>query len=172
MFPSFFSYLKEGRMAGKVRFYRGAKGTSLPATHQNGAIFIIERDDTANLGDMYVDMDDGKRLHIIPDQPFQVYTSSQSGNISTKGSLYVEYEKDENNQNQITNAYVRVGDGDAYIGDLPVYSAKLYDAIKNKVNAYLGTEYLTLLNSDQLNADNLNVSQATAAETLVLSHEL
>lgn len=180
-------------MAGKVRFYRGEQGTSLPATRQNGAIFIIERfgsdGNGYSVGDMYVDMDNGNRLHIVPDQPFQVYTSNQSGNVSTRGSLYVEYEKDENNHNKITNAYVRVGDGNAYIGDLPVYSTRLYDAIKNKVNAYLGTEYLTQSQRDEDTGSATNkplsdnfpkkmvdnkevIDEQALAETLVLSREL
>ena len=51
---------------GKVKFYRGAAGVSLPE-HQEGAIFIVERGDTT--GDMYVDVENSKRLHITPDAP-------------------------------------------------------------------------------------------------------
>jgi len=104
-------------MAGKVRFYRGAQGTSLPATHQDGAIFIIERAGTNNLGDMYVDMDNGKRLHIVPDNGYAVYNDSMSSQPSTPGAVYVVME----NGNQVG---VKIGDsGNAYIGDLPVYRA-------------------------------------------------
>ena len=169
-------------MAGKVRFYRGAQGTSLPATHQDGAIFIIERAGTNNLGDMYVDMDNGKRLHIIPDSELITYnSSSMSGSTSTLGQVYIFQE-----QNKIG---IAVGDGNAYIGDLPVYNYTTVNAIKNKVNAYLGTEYLTQnqLNKDKGSitnkplsdnfpkkiVDNTEVIDDQAlAETLVLSREL
>lgn len=63
-------------MAERVRFYRGAQGASLPAAHQDGAIFIVERDEANNLGDMYVDMDSGKRLHIVPDSGYHSYPST------------------------------------------------------------------------------------------------
>lgn len=47
-----------------VKFYRGTKANSLPA-HDEGAIFVIES--SVNTGDVYVDVADGKRLHIIPE---------------------------------------------------------------------------------------------------------
>ena len=156
-------------MAGKVRFYRGAKGTSLPVAHQNGAIFIIERDDVANLGDMYVDMDDGKRLHIVPDSELITYTSTMRKLESIKGQVYVFQETDKTG--------IAVGDGTSYIGDLPVYSAIVREAVKSKVNAYLGTEYLNLnedLTKDKNPDTNVTLSSSItdAAETLVLSREL
>lgn len=153
-------------MAGRVKFYRGAAGTSLPKTHQNGAIFIIERDGTNNLGDMYVDMDNGKRLHIIPDSELITYNSSMSGTTSTLGQIYIFQEP-----NKIG---IAVGDGNAYIGDLPIYNyTAVTNAIKNKVNAYLGTEYLNLTTA-QKQVDRLNIpsSQSELGETLVLSREL
>ena len=152
-------------MAGKVRFYRGAQGTSLPATHQDGAIFIIERAGTNNLGDMYVDMDNGKRLHIIPDSEFIVYNSSMRQIESTLGQVYLFQESDKKG--------IAVGDGNAYIGDLPVYNSSVRGAIRSKVNAYLGTEYSNLT-SAQKQADGLILpsSQSELGETLVLSQEL
>lgn len=156
-------------MAGKVRFYRGAQGTSLPATHQDGAIFIIERDNTNNLGDMYVDVDNGKRLHIIPDSELTLYNpATMSGTISTLGKTYVFQENSKTG--------IAVGDGNAYIGDLPVYNFVVKTAIQNKVNAYLGTEYLSL-DSNQLIQDKSGTKQLSSditnpAETLVLSREL
>lgn len=158
-------------MAGKVRFYRGEQGTSLPATRQNGAIFIIERfgsdGNGYSVGDMYVDMDNGNRLHIIPDKEIITYNPQTMSNVRSK--LGQTYLFQETNPRKVG---IAVGDGNAYISDLRVYD---YDtisgAIKNKVNAYLGTEYLAL-DSDQLEIDDLNVGQAAAAETLVLSREL
>lgn len=154
-------------MAGKVRFYRGVQGTSLPATHQDGAIFILERDGTNNLGDMYVDMDNGKRLHIVPDSELITYKSTMSRTQSTLGQVYVFQEP-----NKIG---IAIGDGKACISDLPVYNHDTVTrAIKNKVNAYLGTEYASDLISDtQRQTDGLNLpSQSELGETLVLSREL
>ena len=152
-------------MAGRVRFYRGEQGTSLPATHQNGAIFIIERAGTNNLGDMYVDMDNGKRLHIIPDSELVTYEPTMSGTTSTLGQIYVFQEPNKTG--------VAVGDGSAYIGDLPIYNLAVKNAIYNKVNAYLGTEYMSI-EASKRNQETLSedIDQATAAETLVLSREL
>ena len=41
----------------QVKFYRGEIGTSLPNETIDGAIFIVERDNKNNLGDIYVDME-------------------------------------------------------------------------------------------------------------------
>ena len=106
---------------GKIRFYRGTQGTPLPETHLNGAIFVLERsgtdDDGYGLGDMYVDMNEGKRLHIIPDSHYIIYNDSMRGQPSTPGTIYIVME----NNNQIG---VKIGDsGNAYIGDLPTYHA-------------------------------------------------
>lgn len=162
-------------MAGKVRFYRGAQGTSLPATNQDGAIFIIERAGTDesgnNLGDMYVDMDNGKRLHIMPDKELIFYSSSMSGTTSTLGQVYVFQEQ---NPKKIG---IAVGDGSAKVGDLPVYDYttinNIKTAIENKVNAYLGTEYNNL-SSEYKTIDDINPPSNNngAEETLVLSREL
>jgi len=176
-------------MAGKVRFYRGEQGTSLPATRQNGAIFIIERfgsdSDGYSVGDMYVDMDNGNRLHIIPDKEIITYNPQTMSNIQSK--LGQTYLFQETNPRKIG---IAVGDGNAYISDLKVYD---YDTItgviKNKVNAYLGTEYLTQnqLNKDKGSTTNKPLSDnfpkktidgkevidnQALAETLVLSREL
>lgn len=158
-------------MAGKIKFYRGAQGTSLPQAHQNGAIFIIERanssDGVYTLGDIYVDMDNATRLHIAPDSDIIIYDSTMSGTVSSFGKVYFFQETNKKG--------IAVGDGAAYIGDLPVYNFNtMKTAIQSKVNAYLGTEYLNL-DSDQLNKENLSTgigNSELAAETLVLSREL
>ena len=149
-------------MAGKVRFYRGAKGTSLPVAHQNGAIFIIERDDVANLGDMYVDMDNGKRLHIVPDSELITYTPIMKRLESIKGQVYVFQETDKTG--------IAVGDGTSFVGDLPVYTMTVKNSIKTKVNAYLGTEYRATAKNNK--EDLLSEDTSKDAETLVLSREL
>lgn len=157
----------------KVRFYRGAAGTSLPqaTSSTDGTIFIVERGLNSGLGDMYVDIDTGKRLHIIPDSEIEFYNSSMSGQTSVVGKVYFFQDR----------AGVAVGDGSAYIGDLPLYSfvtPALKSALSTKVNAYLGTEYRNL-NSNQTDLDKSgsnklidSFSAQDASETLVLSREL
>jgi len=51
----------------RIRLYRGAAGASLPSTKRDGAIYILEKDDVNNYGEMYVDMDNGKRVRIAPE---------------------------------------------------------------------------------------------------------
>lgn len=80
-------------MAGRVRFYRGAAGTSLPETRQNGAIFILEREGSTGFGDMYVDMDNGHRLHIAPDNSLVPYYKQNNADgdeplASVRGTVY------------------------------------------------------------------------------------
>ena len=158
-------------MAERVRFYRGAQGASLPAAHQDGAIFIVERDEANNLGDMYVDMDSGKRLHIVPDSGYHSYPSTTTEWINTpskEGAVYVIHDGSAS-ENQIA---VKIGDGKAYIGDLPTYWAIPKEIVNNKINAYMGNEYR---NINKGNAENLlpnSLSEADAAETLVLTREL
>lgn len=149
-------------MAGRVRFYRGAQGTSLPATHQDGAIFIIERAGTNNLGDMYVDMDNGKRLHIVPDSEFITYDSTMLNTTSSLGQVYLFQETGKTG--------IAVGDGQAYIGDLPVYDSTTKAILQNKVNAYTGSTYYQETTASQRATDGLNVPNDE--ETLVLSREL
>lgn len=149
-------------MAGKVRFYRGAEGTSLPDTRQDGAIFIIERAGTNNLGDMYVDMDNGKRLHIVPDSEFIIYNSTMLNTPSSLGQVYLFQETGKTG--------IAVGDGQAYIGDLPVYDSTTKAILQNKVNAYIGSTYYKETTASQRATDGLNAPND--AETLILSREL
>lgn len=149
-------------MAGRVRFYRGAQGTSLPATHQDGAIFIIERAGTNNLGDMYIDMDNGKRLHIVPDSEFITYDSTMLNTTSSLGQVYLFQETGKTG--------IAVGDGQAYIGDLPVYDSTTKVILQNKVNAYTGSTYYQETTASQRATDGLNAPNDE--ETLVLSREL
>ena len=159
-------------MAGKVRFYRGAQGTSLPATPQDGAIFIIERANSSDgiypLGDMYVDMDNGTRLHITPDSELLTYNSSLAQVHSTLGQPYIFQ---ETNPEKIG---IAIGDGNASIGDLPIYNYTTVNAIKHKINAYLGTDYISSTSAEDRQKDGLTIpsSNSELAETLVLSREV
>lgn len=152
-------------MPGKVKFYCGIQGTSLPVTYQEGAIFILERAGTENLGDMYVDISSGKRLHIVPDSELRVYQSSMAESVSSLGQVYIFQE--------LNKIGVAVGDGTTLISNLPIYDyIAITTAIKNKINAYLGTEYLNLT-AAQKQTDGLTLpSQSELGETLILSREL
>lgn len=110
-------------MAKKIRFCRGSQDASLPDVRQDGTIFVIERanssDGTYPLGDMYVDVDNEKRLHIIPDPSnnFFIYNSeTMSGKKSKLGIIYIVTDI---NNNQIG---IKVGDGITMINNLPIYS--------------------------------------------------
>ena len=155
-------------MAGKVKFYRGAAGTSLPESHEEGAIFILEKNSNNDLGDMYVDIENGKRLHIAPEKEIIKYTSNLQSQTSVLGQVYLF-------DGTISNKFgIAIGDGSAYIGDLPTYNFQaMAGAIQNKVNAYLGTEYNALY-ANKKAIDGLVDQSATANpnETLVLSREL
>lgn len=121
----------------QVKFYRGETGTSLPNETINGAIFVIERDKDKNLGDIYVDMESGKRLHIKPDSDFKIYNNTLINKISSLGEIYVILDEDQNQTG------IKVGDGKAYIGDLPEYpviSKEQFLFWNNKVNAYIGLD--------------------------------
>lgn len=101
----------------KVKFYRGGGASSLPQSPQDGAIFIVERGDSG-LGDIYVDVSNAKRLHITPDKGFFVYDAlNMSGKLSQLGEVYILLNEEDD---QIG---VKVGDGKAFIGDLPTYNA-------------------------------------------------
>lgn len=155
-------------MAGQVKFYRGAAGASLPNSHQEGAIFILERVNGSGLGDMYVDIENGKRLHITPDKEIIKYNNSLQSEVSILGQVYLF-------DGTISNKFgIAIGDGSAYIGDLPTYNFQtMAGAIQNKVNAYLGTEY-NALETAKKTVDGLvdNSLTANPSETLVLSREL
>lgn len=63
----------------QIRFYRGAAEDSLP-NYQNGAVFVVSNtnfDDGYYLGDIYVDVDNGKRLKIKPNNAIYYKTREQ-----------------------------------------------------------------------------------------------
>ena len=203
-------------MAGKIRFYRGSSGTELPPI-QNGGIFVVERpgvdknNSQYGLGDIYVDIDNARRLHIVPDSDFIIFDDSMTNQKSVLGEVYIvvrdkldpttgEPVLDEHGDVVQIQAGVRIGDGLAYVGDLPLYDADVYSTVQNiantvddisntiqnkivhtKTDAYLGNEYLALT-SDQKAADIGHTTNKTldydlknssaAAETLVLTREL
>jgi hypothetical protein len=150
----------------RIKFYQSTSAASLPE-YQNGAIFIVQRDGTKQLGDMYVDVETGKRLHIKPETDAKIYSETEfedlTNEVSSLGAIYITYVLDENNERVQTG--IRVGDGLAYIKDLPKYpyiSQEKIDFWDNKVNAYIATD--SVFNGAYTAAD--------ANETLVLTRVL
>ncbi len=155
----------------QVRFYRGEVGASLPNQTINGAIFIVERDAQNNLGDIYIDMDSGKRLHIKPDSDFKIYNNTLVNKISSLGEIYIMLDENENQTG------IKVGDGKAYIGDLPVYPVITQDQItfwNNKVNAFIGLnssteESFATSGIKIIPSSFIDLSDVDQQETLVLT---
>lgn len=113
---------------GLVKFYRGAAGVSLPE-YQEGAIFIVERSSTT--GDMYVDIEQGKRLHIVPDSPIKYvsksWVNSHKKTIPGAGEVYVIADNEsstiidqDGTEKSVDVPAIKVGDGAAYLADLPI----------------------------------------------------
>lgn len=155
----------------QVRFYRGEVGASLPNQTINGAIFIVERDAQNNLGDIYIDMDSGKRLHIKPDSDFKIYNNTLVNKISSLGEIYIMLDENENQTG------IKVGDGKAYIGDLPIYPVITQDQItfwNNKVNAFIGLnssteESFATSGIKIIPSSFIDLSDVDQQETLVLT---
>lgn len=155
----------------QVRFYRGEVGASLPNETINGAIFIVERDAQNNLGDIYIDMDSGKRLHIKPDSDFKIYNNTLVNKISSLGEIYIMLDENDNQTG------IKVGDGKAYIGDLPVYPVITQDQItfwNNKVNAFIGLnssteESFATSGIKIIPSSFIDLSDVDQQETLVLT---
>ena len=121
-------------MAKKIKFCRGTRDASLPDNYQDGTIFVMERPDssdgTYSLGDMYVDIDNETRLHIIPDPSnnFSFYDSIAMN--EKKSKLGVIYIVTDMNDNQIG---IKIGDGETMINSLPIYS------IEQNITNYINT---------------------------------
>lgn len=155
----------------QVRFYRGEVGASLPNQTINGAIFIVERDAQNNLGDIYIDMDSGKRLHIKPDSDFKIYNNTLVNKISSLGEIYIMLDENDNQTG------IKVGDGKAYIGDLPIYPVISQDQItfwNNKVNAFIGLnssteESFATSGIKIIPSSFIDLSDVDQQETLVLT---
>lgn len=122
----------------KVKFYRGVAGSSLPLTTEEGAIFVLERDAANGFGDIYVDIANGKRLHIKPENQYIFYDdATMRGLTSEPGCLYIITEDDD-------QVGIKIGDGNAYIGDLPVYGTvippKKQAIWDSKIDAFMEQE--------------------------------
>ena len=102
-----------------VKFFRGSTDVSNLA-HNEGSIFVIARDDSH--GDIYVDVEQGKRLHIIPESPVINLTAPISNQLrSEAGKVYYI----DNGAGK--DPSFKVGDGNAYVVDLPIFTAVTAD---------------------------------------------
>jgi len=145
-----------------IRFYRGASGVSLPA-YRNGAIFVVQKDVTEDAdqnlyyGDIYVDVDNGARLHITPNDTIYTRTTRElqqnapKGEISERGRVYVVFDDTNLAPNKLPPPpTIRVGDGTSYVRDLPSYYCGITEIEKNiwnnKVTAYV-TEVTSAVDS-------------------------
>ena len=80
----------------QVKFYRGNQGVSLPE-HEDGVILVVGSNTAERqgvyYGDLYVDVNGGKRLHIKPNEAFSyvTYTEFQEmANVtSIEGKVYL-----------------------------------------------------------------------------------
>ena len=130
-----------------VKFYRGVQGASLPA-YTNGAIFVVANGDTS--GDIYVDVDNGKRLKIRPNDVVTAKTTAEWNaaptTIAQAGQVYVytDYSTTEVDGKTVNVPGIKVGDGSAYLIDmpfLPVVTQEKADFWDDKVTAYMDDEH-------------------------------
>lgn len=119
-------------MPSQVKFFRGSE-SSLPQEQHDGAIYVVDTGEAAvnglTRGELYVDSGI-KRLRIGA-QPTYIYTESQMstliGIVSKRGAIYIVT---DSNGDQVG---VKIGDGSAYIIDLPMVD---FLSIQKHVKAY------------------------------------
>ena len=123
----------------QTKFYRG---TALPNTISDGSIYIIDLDNETTaqegVGRLYVDINNNRRL-AIGGSDVQMNTAEElqnnnvGGIISKEGRLYILVEEQNNIRHQVG---VRIGDGLAYVRDLPLYknfSQEQADALNESI---------------------------------------
>ena len=127
----------------QLKFYRGAQGDSLPV-HQDGAIYIVDSGDTpvngVATGKMYVDTQNNRRLGISGASVHKINKEdlANMANVpSTEGTIYLILEQ-KGESNEMEQVGIKIGDGLAYIVDLPMYSQFDSDLIAKHVTATLG----------------------------------
>lgn len=141
----------------KIKLYRGSQAASLPTEIIDGAIYILAKDSVS--GEMYTDIHD-KRIKISSQEKIYTRTTEEWNNTPTlkseKGVMYVYSDAftytDENN-NLKSAPGIKIGDGNAYIIDLPFTSNISPEKIAfwdNKVNCYLETELSSTGNKENL----------------------
>jgi len=115
----------------QVKLYRGDQTASLPATLNDGAIYVVQTD--ANTGEIYADIN-GQRIKISSGSA-SIFTKttaqwSKTPNlVSAAGTVYIysdarSYEEQyvKNGQTLTRTVQVpglKIGDGTSYVVDLP-----------------------------------------------------
>lgn len=112
----------------QIRFYRGTLGTSLPA-HNEGAIFVLQGEQLEGdiyKGDLYVDVDQGKRLHITENSPIRSGPASNwpGSTLSENGVLYIITPSSSGE-----SPVIKIGDGATTVGQLPAISTSITNDI-------------------------------------------
>lgn len=149
----------------QIKFYRGGQTASLPNTIEDGAIYVLDNGDTS--GEIYTDINN-QRIKIGTGQSSIVVKTTQEWRaenpktISKSGTIYVfsdarsyEEEYEENGETltrTVTVPGIKIGDGQAYVIDLPfsTVTAEQINFWNNKVNCYLETEYNIQGNEENL----------------------
>lgn len=139
----------------QVKFYRGDQLSSLPNTLEDGAIYLLDKGSSA--GELYADINN-QRVKIGTGQSSIIVKTTAEWNaenpktISKNGVMYIvsdanSYEEEyiENNETLTRTVYVpgvKIGDGSAYVVDLPFVNitSEQVNFWNNKVNCYLETE--------------------------------
>lgn len=136
-------------MSSQISFYRGAAGASLPEQKHDGAIYIVDSGDSLDdnghgRGDLFVDVSSSKRLRITPDSSsvdIAMYTETEIANMinvtSIRGMIYIITDDEGEHQTGI-----KIGDGLAYINDLPTFgyfSNQAITAFRKHVSAIAGS---------------------------------
>lgn len=115
----------------QIKFFRGSGQSSIPSTKTDGSIYVVQNNGQ-NTGDIYVDVSSSQRLKIESENMPEIKTTSEwhqnnfdSTHISVKGKIYIysDYQTiTQNNQTTNIPGY-KIGDGLAYIIDLPMCGA-------------------------------------------------
>lgn len=110
----------------QVKFYRGNQGVSLPE-HEDGVILVVGSNTSEKsgiyYGDLYVDVAEGKRLHIKPNEAFSYLTYSEfqemANVVSASGKVYLcvdyPYSKTYINEHGVTITEIPVPAEETYL---------------------------------------------------------
>lgn len=141
----------------QVKFYRGDQLSSLPNTLEDGAIYLLDKGNSA--GELYADVNN-QRVKIGTGQSSIITKTTAQWNaenpksISKSGVMYIfsdansyEEEYTENDETLTRTVYVpgiKIGDGSAYVVDLPFVNvtSEQINFWNNKVNCYLEPEII------------------------------
>ena len=140
-----------------IKLYRGGQTASLPDELIDGAIYLLIKDSTS--GEIYADIYD-KRIKISSQEKIYTRTTEEWNNTpllkSEQNAFYVFSDAfpyiDENNNLKYAPG-IKIGDGNAYVIDLPFTNNITPEKIAfwdNKVNCYLEIELNPTGNKENL----------------------